>query len=93
MLIPLFKKASSLILFCKIVELNFVVVKISLDGKKVILVPVFLVLLISLKGFIEIPSLKLIKYSLPSLKILRSNFSERALTTETPTPCKPPETL
>ena len=26
-------------------------------------------------------------------KIFSSNFSESALTTETPTPCKPPETL
>ena len=92
-LIPLFKKASSRILFCKIVELNFVEVKISFDGKKVIFVPFFLVFPISFNGFTELPLLKAIKYSLPSRKMFNSNLSERALTTETPTPCKPPETL
>ena len=30
---------------------------------------------------------------LPSLDIASSRFSDKALTTETPTPCKPPETL
>ena len=34
-----------------------------------------------------------IKYFFPSLLISNSNFSDKALTTETPTPCKPPETL
>ena len=41
--------------------------KISLDGKKVILVPFFLVFPIFFKGFIEFPSLNLISYSFPSL--------------------------
>ena len=39
------------------------------------------------------PFLNVIKYSFPSLKILNSNFSDKALTTETPTPCNPPDTL
>ena len=67
-------------------ELNFVDVKISFEGKKVIFVPFFFVLPISFSGFIESPFLNVIKCSLPSLKILSSNFSERAFTTETPTP-------
>ena len=29
----------------------------------------------------------------PKLKIFNSNFSDRAFTTDTPTPCRPPETL
>ena len=37
--------------------------------------------------------LKNISYSFPSLKIFKDNFSDKAFTTETPTPCKPPETL
>ena len=89
----MFKNANSRILFCKTVELNLVEEKISFDGKNTILVPVFFVFPISFKGFKEFPSLKVIEYSLLFLKILRSNFSERALTTDTPTPCKPPETL
>ena len=40
--LPLFKKANSLILFSNIDELNFVDEKISLEGKKFILVPLFL---------------------------------------------------
>ena len=63
---PLFKNASSLILFSKIDELNFIEEKISLDGKKFILVPFFFVLQIFFNGLIEFPSLKLISYSLPS---------------------------
>ena len=34
-----------------------------------------------------------IKYFFPSLFISNSSFSDNALTTETPTPCSPPETL
>ena len=34
-----------------------------------------------------------IKYFFPSLLIFNFNFSESALTTETPTPCNPPDTL
>ena len=34
-----------------------------------------------------------IKYFFPSLLISNFNFSDNALTTDTPTPCKPPETL
>ena len=91
--IPLFRKASSLILLASIEELNFIEEKISFDGKKVILVPLFLVFPDLFNGFNEFPSLKLISYSTPSLKIFNSNFSDSAFTTETPTPCKPPETL
>ena len=58
-----------------------------------ILVPLFFVDPIFLIGLIEFPFLKFIKYSLLSLNIFNSNFSESALTTETPTPCKPPDTL
>ena len=93
MLTPLFKKASSLILFCKIDELNFIEENISLDGKKVIFVPFFFVLPTFFKDFFVTPSLNVTKYSLLSRYIVKSSFFDKALTTETPTPCKPPETL
>ena len=91
--IPLFKKANSLILFSKMEALNLVDENISFDGKNLILVPFFFVLPIFFKGFIELPSLNLISYSFPPLKIFNSNFSDNALTTDTPTPCNQPDTL
>ena len=39
------------------------------------------------------PSRKRMKCSVPSRQMRRSSRSESALTTETPTPCSPPETL
>ena len=91
--IPLFKKASSLILFIIIFELNFIEENISLEGKNVICVPVSLDFPIALSGDLVLPLLNSIKYLLPSLSISNFNFSDNAFTTETPTPCKPPETL
>ena len=73
-LIPLFKKASSLILFSKIEALNLIEEKISFDGRKLIFVPFFFVFPIFLSGLVELPSLKLISYSKPSLNIFNDNF-------------------
>ena len=67
--------------------------EINRDGKKLICVPVFLELLIDFNGFTAFPFLNSIKNFFPSLSIVNSNFSESAFTTETPTPCNPPETL
>ena len=91
--IPLFKKANSLILFSKIDALNLIEENISFEGKKLILSSIFFCFTNFFKGFNEFPSLNLISYSFPSLKIFNSNFSDNALTTETPTPCNPPDTL
>ena len=55
--IPLFKKANSFILLLIIDELNFVSEKISFEGKKFILVPVFLLLPITFKGDDALPFL------------------------------------
>ena len=82
----LFKKASSLILFCKIAELKFVEEKTSFEGIKLIKVPVLFVFPATFNGEIALPSLNSIKYSFLSLNILNVNFSDKALTTETPTP-------
>jgi len=56
----LFKKANSRILFSRIDTLNLVEENISLEGKKLILVPFFFVLPTFFKGFNEFPSLNLI---------------------------------
>ena len=65
----------------------------SEEGRNFISVPLSLDLPITFKGFKASPFLNSIKYFLPSLLIINSNFSDRAFTTDTPTPCKPPETL
>ena len=89
----MFKKASSLILLIRIFELNSVEEKIFFEGKKVICVPVSFDFPIIFNGAFASPSLNSIKYFFSSLEISSFNFSDNAFTTETPTPCKPPETL
>ena len=42
---------------------------------------------------IRLESFPKIKYFFSSLLISNSNFSDNALTTDTPTPCNPPDTL
>ena len=42
---------------------------------------------------LSLPSLKLMLYSLPPRLIQHSSRLESAFTTETPTPCRPPENL
>ena len=76
-------------------KLNLTEEKISFDGKKVICVPVFL----------ELPmAFKVIFFCFSVLKNYIMNFfhlsqflnlipPDNALTTDTPTPCNPPETL
>ena len=83
---PLFKKASSLILFCNVDELKLVSENTSLDGKKFIRVPVLFVFPLAFNGDNAYPSLNSTRYSFLSLNIFNVNFSDKALTTETPTP-------
>ena len=59
----------------------------------VISVPVSFDFPIILIGALASPFLNSIKYFFPSLFIPNINFSDNAFTTETPTPCNPPETL
>ena len=89
----MFKNANSLILLIKILALNLTVEKISVDGKKVILVPDCFDFPIAFNGAFASPFSNSIKYFLLSLLISRCNFLESAFTTETPTPCSPPDTL
>ena len=60
--IPLFKKASSLILFISIFGLNLMDEKISLEGKNVICVPVSFDLPTFLSGALASPLINSIKY-------------------------------
>ena len=76
-----------------IFPLNFVDENTSFEGKNVILVPVSFDLPTAFNGDLASPFLNSIKYFFPSLLISNFNFSDKALTTETPTPCSPPETL
>ena len=55
--------------------------KISFDGKKVIWVPEFFDLPITLRGALASPFLNSIKYFFPSLFISNFNFSDKAFTT------------
>ena len=57
------------------------------------LVPVLLVVLIASKSFCGMPSANSWRWSFPSLFIFKTNFLDNALTTETPTPWSPPDTL
>ena len=99
MLIPVFKNANSLNLFSIDLKLKFISLKILLVGRNVILVPVNSLLLIVsefpivLNSLVTKPFSNSILYILPSLLISKIKFSDKALTTETPTPCKPPDTL
>ena len=67
--------------------------KISRSGRKVIRVPVALVALPFLKSATGLPRSYSWLQECPSLEISSCSRSESALTTETPTPCSPPETL
>ena len=77
--------------------------KMSAEGRKVIFVPLSLcgkplpldseVELRSLSGSKLLPSLKDMQNLRPPRHTVRSSDCESALTTETPTPCKPPDTL
>ena len=67
--------------------------KISLSGMKVIVVPVIELSAPLVSSFCGLPRTYSCVYSLPSVLISRWSRSDSALTTETPTPCRPPDTL
>ena len=69
----------------------FVILLTTPIGPIVYLVVVFATLPTTSSLLRRSPSAKLMLYSLPSRRIQTSRFFDSALTTETPTPCKPPE--
>jgi hypothetical protein len=70
-------------------------VKVSSDGVKVTSVPVLFLSHVptAFSGASGTPCLKRMNHSCPLRQTRRSRIFESALTTETPTPCSPPETL
>ena len=94
-LIPLFKKANWRILSFKIWYSKIVVsVKISSSGLNLTCVPVSVVSP-KIVGFTVVlpPFSNLTKVILPSLYTVTSKYLLNALTTEAPTPWRPPLTL
>ena len=68
--------------------------KISGDGWNVISVPVSESEVPIISRLCSVfPFLKVAEYSFPFLQIVNFKYYDNALTTDTPTPCKPPETL
>ena len=65
--------------------------KTSGSGQNRIIVPVFLVALPFVSFFVTLPREKAIVHVEPSRRTVASSFSESAFTTDTPTPCRPPE--
>ncbi len=90
---PRVRKAVSRRRSARVAKSKSISSKISRSGRKVILVPVALVALPFLKSAAGWPRSYSWLQEWPSLEISSSSRSESALTTETPTPCSPPETL
>ena len=65
----------------------------DLSGLNVTSVPVLVVVPSVLTGYDALPLWYSCIHIFPSLKTFAVKLSERAFTTETPTPCNPPETL
>jgi hypothetical protein len=90
---PAFRNDSSRSRWERTSKENSVSVKISLSGLKVMRVPVLRDFPVILRGEDVSPRTKPIWYTDPSRRISAVNASDRAFTTETPTPWRPPETL
>ena len=91
--LPLLRNASSLNLVARVLKSNLTSTKISSSGKKVTIVPVFSSLPITLIPFKALPLEYFCVNTLPSLLTKMCNSLDNALTTDKPTPCRPPETL
>ena len=90
---PEFRNESSRRRFASQSYENVVLVKIVLLGLKRMVVPRSVVVPTTLSGPWGSPILYCWRCSLPSRAIVSVSAPERALTTDTPTPCRPPATL
>ena len=90
---PALRNDSSRSLPERISKENSVSVKISVSGRNVTLVPAFRDLPVAWRGDTVSPREKRIRWTDPSRRTSATSSSDRAFTTETPTPCNPPETL
>ena len=87
------RKASSRSRFANVAQSNRVSVKISVSGLKVTVVPVPFAFPTTLSFLTVSPRSNAMWWRLPSRSTQTSSFSESAFTTDTPTPCSPPDTL
>ena len=91
---PEFRKASSRSRCSSVAKSNSVMVKVCGEGRKVTSVPRLPPASpTTASGATASPSRNSMKCSLPSRQIVSLSQVDSALTTETPTPCRPPETL
>ena len=79
--------------FFKTSTSNLVCVNIFFEGVNVTFVPDFSLFPTFSSFVLGSPSEYSCLYFAPSLSISKTNLLLRAFTTETPTPCRPPETL
>ena len=92
---PLLRNAISRKRFARVSKSYTVVsVKISGSGQNDTVVPLPRFVGPTSRSFSDVlPWSKPMKYSLPSLRTCTSTREDSAFTTETPTPCRPPDTL
>ena len=92
-LTPELRKANSLSLFSNVIKEYSKLENVPRDAKNRTSVPVLAECSISFNDSTVSPFSNRAEYFFPSRHITNSNQSERAFTTDTPTPCNPPETL
>ena len=93
MAIPSFRYASSRSRPSRISNLNVGSSKISRSGLNVIVVPVFAAFPTFFSVSAVFPRAKAIRHACPSRRTSARSHSDSAFTTDTPTPCSPPDTL
>ena len=94
MVTPELRNASSRRRCSSVGKSNSTIVNVLVDGRNVTSVPRFSPASPRTpSGATASPSANSMKYSLPPRQIVSLSQHESAFTTETPTPCRPPETL
>ncbi len=94
MVTPELRKASSRRRCSSVAKSNSTIVKVCVDGRNVTAVPRLPPASpVTASGATASPCENSMKCSLPSRQIESLSQVDSALTTETPTPCSPPDTL
>ena len=94
MVTPELRNASSRSRCSSVAKSNSVMVKVFFDGRNVTSVPrLSCAAPTTASGATASPSRNSMKCSLPSRQMVSLSQADSALTTETPTPCRPPDTL
>ena len=94
MVTPEFRNASSRRRCSSVAKSNSIMVKVSVEGRKLTSVPRLPPASpTTFSGATATPSWNSMKCSLPSRQMVSFSQVDSAFTTDTPTPCRPPETL